>query len=938
MKSAFTTLVFILSGYLTSLVAQVITVNPAFPTSSNSVVVTFNADKGDMGLKDYGDDDVYAHTGVITDKSTGTSDWKYVIAPWGTFLPKAKLTKVSANVYTLAISPSIREFYGVPEGEKILKLAFVFRNTAAVGTRTGRDVGGADIFYNVSEAAVFEVMLTKPDRYTSLVTEGSTVNIEASASVADSLILLQNSTRLKKVTTLTATHTLVATGSGLFKITARAYKGLEMKEDSAFYYIQPSVTIEDPPAGMKAGVNITGDNSATFMLYAPGKNNVFVLGDFNGWVFRDEGYMKKSSDGKWFWAEITGLDPSKEYGFQYVIDGTLRIPDAYATKVLDPWNDKYITSSTYPNLKAYPEGLAEGLVSVFRTRPPQYSWKNTSFTPPSKEDLIIYELHVRDFVAAHDFKTIRDSLAYFTRLGINAIEFMPVNEFDGNSSWGYNPAMYFAVDKYYGPADSFKQLIDSCHSRGIAVIIDIVLNHAYGNNPLVKMYWNSTNNTPSADNPWFNVSSPNPTYSWGYDFNHESLATQAFVDSVCHYWISEFKVDGFRFDFTKGFTNTPGEGWGPDQSRINILRRMGNKIWSYKPDAHLILEHFAENSEEATLAANGFLLWGDAKRQYLEAAMGFDSDLSEASYVELGWTQPGLVTYMESHDEERMMYKNVSFGNAAPGYDVKYFSTALKRTKLAAAFFFTIPGPKMIWQFEELGYDYSIDFNGRLGEKPIKWDYYKVPERRNVYDNFSALADLKKKYEVFSSNDFTLYETGRMKRLNVKHTEMDVVVAGNFDVISGSVNGNFTRDGKWYEFFSGDSVEITSSNRHLLLNLLPGEYRLYTSKRITRPSFLLDVDDTEAGVEREGFLFDIYPNPFTDEAVIRFTGEDQYQPHTVEIFSSDGTLVRVMTVPSGISETRWDGLTSGGSEVASGIYYVRVRSGQLSTVRKIIRL
>ncbi len=416
------------------------------------------------------------------------------------------------------------------------------------------------------------------------------------------------------------------------------------------------------------------------------------------------------------------------------------------------------------------------------------------------------------------------------------------------------------------------------------------------------------------------------------------LATQAFVDSVCHYWISEFKVDGFRFDFTKGFTNTPGEGWGPDQSRINILRRMGNKIWSYKPDAHLILEHFSENSEEATLAANGFMLWGDAKRQYLEAAMGFDSDLSEASYVELGWTQPGLVTYMESHDEERMMYKNVSFGNAAPGYDVKNFSTALKRVKLAATFFFTIPGPKMIWQFEELGYDYSIDFNGRLGEKPIKWDYYRVPERRNVYDNFSALADLKKKYEVFSSSDFTLFETGRMKRLNVKHTDMDVVVAGNFDVINGSVNGNFTRDGKWYEFFSGDSVEITTSNRHLLLNLLPGEYRLYTSKRITRPSFLLGVEDTEAGVEGEGFLFDIYPNPFTDEAVIRFTGEDQYHPHTVEIYSSSGLMVRNMAIPAGVGEVEWDGRTSGGSDVTRGVYYVRVRSGQLSAVRKIIRL
>ncbi|MCI0523059.1 MAG: T9SS type A sorting domain-containing protein, partial [Bacteroidales bacterium] len=398
------------------------------------------------------------------------------------------------------------------------------------------------------------------------------------------------------------------------------------------------------------------------------------------------------------------------------------------------------------------------------------------------------------------------------------------------------------------------------------------------------------------------------------------------------------KIDGFRFDFTKGFTNTPGEGWGPDQSRINILKRMGNKIWSYKPDAHLILEHFTDNSEEANLAASGFLLWGDAKRQYLEAAMGFDSDLSEASYVELGWSQPGLVTYMESHDEERMMYKNVTFGNVAPGYDVKYFTTALKRTKLAAAFFFTIPGPKMIWQFEELGYDYSIDQNGRLGEKPIKWDYYTVPERHNVYDNFKALIDLKKNYATFSSNDFTLYETGRVKRLNVKHTDMDVVVAGNFDVIAGSVNGNFTRDGKWYEFFSGDSVEITSSNRHLLLSLLPGEYRLYTSKRVARPSFLLGIEDTKIEAEAEGFLFDVYPNPFTEGAVIRFTGDDQYQPHTVEIYSSAGTLVRVMMVPAGISETRWDGLTSGGSDVARGIYFIKVTTGNRQAVRRLVRL
>ena len=309
-----------------------------------------------------------------------------------------------------------------------------------------------------------------------------------------------------------------------------------------------------------------------------------------------------------------------------MIDESIRIPDPYTTKVLDPWNDKYIDAATYPDLKPYPEGKADGLVISLSTRPPQYVWDNSTFTPPAKDDLIIYELLVRDFVAAHDFKTIRDTLDYLDRLGVNAIEFMPVNEFEGNNSWGYNPSMYFAVDKYYGTADSFKELIDSCHGRGMAVIMDIVLNHAYGSNPLVRMYFNSSTNQPAANNPWFNVTAPHTAFSWGYDFNHQSHATQEFVDSVCHYWISEFNVDGFRFDFTKGFTNLATTNDGAmsayDPSRIAILKRIGDKIWSYKPDAALILEHFTGNTEEMELAAYGFLLWGDGKWRYQEAVKG----------------------------------------------------------------------------------------------------------------------------------------------------------------------------------------------------------------------------------------------------------------------------------------------------------------------------
>jgi len=937
MKLKFAVLILILAGLNLTSSAQVVTAEPVFPIASGQVVITFHADQGDMGMKDYTGDDVYAHTGVITNLSTGPSDWKYVVSgTWSTTTPppdKVKLTRVGANTYTLTISPSIRTFYGVPESETIQKMAFVFRNGNA--SRTGRDVGGGDIYYNVSEEASFEILLSQPALYTSLVNAGQEIPVEASASVCDSIILYQNGTQLKKVTTTTLTHTVTAAASGSYKLLIKAWYNNTMKADSAYYFIRTATVTEPVPAGLKPGVNITGDNSAAFLLYAPYKTNVFVMGDFNGWVHSTEGLMKRSPDGEWYWLEITGLDPAIEYGFQYLVDETLRIPDPYSTKVLDPWNDKWIDESTYPDLKPYPEGLADNLVSVFQTRPPVYTWKNNNFEAPDPDTLIIYEMLVRDFVEKHDFKTIRDTLDYFSRLGINAIELMPVNEFEGNSSWGYNPSMYFAVDKYYGTANDLKELIDSCHSRGIAVIMDVVLNHAFGTNPLVRMYWNSTTGQPAANNPWFNVTSPNPVYSWGYDFNHASPQTQAFADSVCRYWINEFRADGFRFDFTKGFTNTGGDGWAYDASRIAILNRIGNKIWSYRPDAILILEHFTDNNEEKELAANGFLLWNYTRRRYQAASTSkseWDMSFADASWKNRGWSVPGIVEYMESHDEERIMFLNLTEGEAVGGYNIRDLAIALKRIKLTATFFMTIPGPKMLWQFQELGYDFEKNYNNDpLGPKPIRWDYYTVAGRKNLYDNFAALAELKKSQPAFSSDNFSIFESGETKRLNIQHTDMDVVVLGNFDIYPREIAPNFTRTGTWYEFFRGTAIDVGPSNQNTPISLLQGEYRLYTSKQVARPSFLTGIEDQlkdDAGM----LLFDVYPNPFRERAVVEFGGDERYQPHRVELITANGAVVRMINTPAGISEAEIDG-----SDLAAGVYYLKVTSGRMSSVRRLVR-
>jgi 1,4-alpha-glucan branching enzyme len=242
------------------------------------------------------------------------------------------------------------------------------------------------------------------------------------------------------------------------------------------------------------GVNIINSNSVIFSLQAPYKQFVYLIGDFNDWMV-DSAYAMKCEDNggtdvHW-WLEVMGLDPQTEYAFQYLVDGEIRIADPYSEKILDPWNDSDIPVSIYPDLKVYPAGKTSEIVSTFQIDRPEYIWQTTDYTRPPKTNLIIYEMLLRDFIVAHDYETLIDTLDYLQNLGVNALELMPVSEFEGNSSWGYNPSFYFAPDKYYGTADALKHLIDECHARGMAVIQDIVLNHSYGSSPLVRLYWDS---------------------------------------------------------------------------------------------------------------------------------------------------------------------------------------------------------------------------------------------------------------------------------------------------------------------------------------------------------------------------------------------------------------------------------------------------------------
>ena len=504
---------------------------------------------------------------------------------------------------------------------------------------------------------------------------------------------------------------------------------------------------------------------------------------------------------------------------------------------------------------------------------------------------------------------------------------MPFSEFEGNDSWGYNPSFYFAPDKAYGTKNDLKNLIDECHKQGFIVIQDMVLNHSYNSSPLAKMYWNSTLNRPAANNPWYNETSPNTVYSWGNDFNHESQATKDFVDRVTKYWLTEYKVDGFRFDFTKGFTNTSsGDGSGYDASRIAILKRMADKIWEVNAKAIVILEHFTANTEEQELTSykNGMLVWGNANSTFSEAAMGYNesnkSDFNWASYQKRGFVKPGLVAYMESHDEERQMFKTETYGNSLGIYNTKELNTALKRSQLATTFFMSLAGPKMIWQFGELGYDISIDQSGRLGRKPILWQYLDDPERKKLFDVYSAMLKLRSQFDVFTSGTETLSVNGAFKKIQLTLNDHHINLLGNFGIADQTVASGFQHTGIWYEFFTGDALSVSDLNATVLLKA--GEFRLYSDQKL--PEFKGSLTASSVKLNNSGIR--IYPNPAIDRLYVE--GPELIQQ--IELISADGQLIRKLQ-PNSIS------FSFDLNGIESGLFIVRIKTLHQVIIDKIVK-
>ena len=600
--------------------------------------------------------------------------------------------------------------------------------------------------------------------------------------------------------------------------------------DDKYQPFKPEPYVNQPvPGGCTYGINASG-SQITFVLHdqdtkGEHKDYAYIMGDFNDWVLTndDKSRMYRDDANGCWWLTVTGLDPDKEYRFQYHLgeysgidgepDKVIRMSDPFAEKVLDPDNDPWINyhNVIYPaEQMVYPvDKGASGAVACVKINRDNFAW--TPFEMKNKDCPVIYEMLFGDYTSTHDIAGAMAKLDYLQTLGVNAVELMPIQEFDGNTSWGYNPNHYFALDKAYGTREQYKQFIDECHKRGIAVIIDVVYNHSTGASPLAKIYWNSLSNKTASNNPYFFVDAMHP-FNVFHDINHSNTFVQQVVKRSLVYLVEEYNVDGFRFDLSKGFTWS-SSGWdGTDNNRINLIKDYAKTIRTADPDSYIILEHWGNDGEESQYVRDGMHPWKKMNYEYCETAMGYKADLSGThKYLDDTWGATGWVTFMESHDEERMAYKQSQWGNGSLKTDL---ATRMKQLEANAAFTFTVPGPKMIWQFGEMGYDVTIEENGRTGRKPLHWEYLDNEYRKTLHNTYAKLLKLRNDYpELFTGSATLNWKVGvsdwaNGRSLHLKSiTGKELVVLGNFTQTETTVA--FPAEaGEWTDWKNGEKQTV----------------------------------------------------------------------------------------------------------------------------------
>jgi hypothetical protein len=940
-----------------SIYAQDITVNPsAFDEDEQIEIIVSNFDP----VAQWGVSDLYLWAWHIDENDQQINNPTATGSDFFNSPSTAQFTNNGDGTYSYFMTPTT--FYNNTNIKTIGVL---------VKTQDGSEQS-ADFLFDVGRVII---NFTNPTENFVLVNSGDNLNVSAS-------ITFQGNTTVQGTFEIFYNDVSVDTGTCGFPTCSGEVPNItesgevrfvgtppgSSESGDAVFQVQviPAVTQEALPANLVNGINYSSDNTkATLVLHAPGKDFVQVAGSFNNYNPTDADVMKRDPSTGKYWLEITGLTPGQIETYQYWVYEAnppanspilVKVADPYSTLVLNQFDDPDIPDTTYPNMPAFPDG-ADFEVTVLQTGQTPYNWQVTNFQKPKIEDMVLYEVLVRDFDADRNYQDLIDKMDYFKNLNINAIHLMPVMEYDSSLGWGYDTTYHMALDKVYGTADKLKEFIDLCHQNDIAVILDLVMNHAFGRSPLVRMWVNDPDGDGfgdvSSENPYFNTQ-PTHSYNVGSDFNHQQPHVQEYTRRVIKHWIEEFKIDGFRWDLTKGFTQNCSSfdeacTNSYQQDRVDLLKAYADYSWSIDDSHIVIFEHLGQDSEEQQWAnhrineGKGISLWGKMTNEYNELTMGQggNKNINRIGHTSRGFQGPRLLGYPESHDEERLMFNNLQFGASNGSYDVKDLNTALSRMSALGAVSVLVPGPKMIWHFGDLGMENSIftcsngtvnlpggdDGDCKLDTKPQpQWteNWLTDAVRSQIYQDWARMHKLKTDEDVFEG-DFSITSSSGdyTPRIDIFDNSIpasqlkNVIVLANFNVVPEVVNTFFPAgvSTTWYDLMD-PTGNTTIPESQSTITLQPGQFLILGNQ----PSQVLSVEDNVMNT------FSLYPNPTRGQINLAL---DRF--NNVEIYDLNGRIVKAFNG----AFTRNDSFDI--SDLSVGMYMVRVEgdNNQMMTSKLI---
>lgn len=576
-----------------------------------------------------------------------------------------------------------------------------------------------------------------------------------------------------------------------------------------------------------AHINLLKDNTVTFIFTAPFKPYVSVVGEFNGWDVRAHPMY---FDGDRLWWITMPLTRPTRYQFYVEIDDVInrvRVGDPYARQV--QWDNNG------PN--------------AYLSFCQPHIWQDDDWQPPSFDELVIYELCVRDFGGRREphadvygtFAEVADRLAYLRDLGVNAVELLPVAQFPMNSDWGTNPVFLMAPERTYGTPNDLKALVDAMHHHGIAVIVDLVFNKGWQDHPYYLIY------PPllSADGQSLADWNPFLRHSWHSDdpsvhFDCYSDLALTCLRDVVRFWLEEYHVDGLRFDGVAALDFDPGNPRRPTFDPDHGIAALAREARQTNPQAILVADYTVVSGSNPAKSAIRLVTETEIDAVWCETfpnimanvlSEGWQWEREPVDRIVGGCLEMGsvaghqMVKFLANHRTTRPVHtiKFHTFYQTRPHPSVaENYATsddvAIRKTQLGLLMLFTSVGTPMLLA----GQEFAEDSANTVYFNPLDWTMLERERNQAHLDFVRRLVHLRRERPALRTTNIELYPNDFADDKLIRFKRWDetgdvVMVVLNFDHRPHRVKMGFPETGRWREAFSGESIEVTDHETEITL-------------------------------------------------------------------------------------------------------------------------